>query len=896
MSVASGHVSRAKYYLEIKNDIKTFPPGKNFQNGFFVFSERKLLPHSPGRFVTSVSKIVYDPKATLSLQSQKFLHTAFGGSRHHINLYRSAGNRALVSAPNQHTGYYFTGGPGSGKSTLALILYQLTETNSKSVELPDLDNPFSRGELVSCNLILINEFSHVEKKHEKYLKQFTGRDVISWSKKNIQGVFTSTFNGIIVITSNIGPDVTFGRSEALNDRFIPVEFSPRLGKPDPNLPQILSSDLHGFLNWFSTAGEQMIYSLTRATLINKEMNFESNIMAQFIQKFMSFVPGVVLGVVDAKEHYELFLEERNVKVSHYKYDFSIEFTSACNNFYNKQIQKKRLLIEPGMKKFFFIGVGFRQNEDAMPKFKYESFELNQDIWENYRTDGNHEYLEVTPTKVEEIGSFLQNPLRSSPEGSMAHSQQIEPAIPLRISKGPDLSGTNSTVPEHTHLRTPASSKSKSKSTSKNKEKPVFATPPFEQFPIPQKPATPRVNKHTLTNFTEKHKYEGLVIEKPSMNLSEDSFLETLAIINDTIVVPLSQTQFDGKFYYHPHKLFPQTEIARKRIALICKLAEITHKYVFGLGSNPIIWYKALSLAQEKNPVPEGKLPSSINLYQKKNHFTGDLVPRKFFWDDLSSPRLLAVPAHTIRDVHRSFRGEIFELLATHSDTYLYDCDLSSCHARVITFFRDKIAAPYLYDSFEKADLYLEIAINLQKKHPSLNVIPTIKLRKIIKIKCLAMLNGGGLGTQKHISDLVEDIVRLHTTAGSFLLNTVCNILKKEPIVIEFHDHGEYMNKNNEIFILSHAAPLTHKTGPHKLNSPAMCCQETVIMTFLIEFIGISGLDILPITTIHDGILLSTKNFLTDKQIAAFNKDFSVFLDKKIGFTIPVEFELVGTPG
>lgn len=94
-------------------------------------------------------------------------------------------------------------------------------------ELVDLDIPFNRGELVDCNVIIVNEFAMTDTKYEKQIKAFSGRDLISSTKKNVQGVFTGTFDGIFIITSNLGSDITFKDSVALNDRFIPVEFVPR---------------------------------------------------------------------------------------------------------------------------------------------------------------------------------------------------------------------------------------------------------------------------------------------------------------------------------------------------------------------------------------------------------------------------------------------------------------------------------------------------------------------------------------------------------------------------------------------------------------------------------------------------------------------------------------------
>lgn len=71
MLMATNHLKRAKVYLAKNARDTDDPSGKNFHNGFRVFSENKLYPHSSDRWVTDISSTQFDPEAKLSFYLQK---------------------------------------------------------------------------------------------------------------------------------------------------------------------------------------------------------------------------------------------------------------------------------------------------------------------------------------------------------------------------------------------------------------------------------------------------------------------------------------------------------------------------------------------------------------------------------------------------------------------------------------------------------------------------------------------------------------------------------------------------------------------------------------------------------------------------------------------------------
>lgn len=225
--------------------------------------------------------------------------------------------------------------------------------------------------------------------------------------------------------------------------------------------------------------------------------------------------------------------------------------------------------------------------------------------------------------------------------------------------------------------------------------------------------------------------------------------------------------------------------------------------------------------------------------------------------------------------------------------YVYDTHLSSCHVRIIMMFLTKQQAPLLYKSFTDKDLYLEIAIKLKAVCPKLCVFLDKQLRKIIKIKCLAMLNGGGLTTENHIDRLVDAIYEKdfpeYKTTMKYLIPQLANL----PIVKEFREHGDFISSEEKVYLLTNNSPVTSSGSKHILSSPVMCSVESLAMTYLMEYIFECHHDILLLTTIHDGMALFSPNNLDSDALDLFNLNFSKFVEKRLGIPLPIETTYVG---
>ena len=86
---------------------------------------------------------------------------------------------------------------------------------------------------------------------------------------------------------------------------------------------------------------------------------------------------------------------------------------------------------------------------------------------------------------------------------------------------------------------------------------------------------------------------------------------------------------------------------------------------------------------------------------------------------------------------------------------MYDIDMYACHTRFCMLFINKTEGSYLHSSAQNADMQRILAENIKVKNPMLNKIPTKVVRTAIKIKALAMLNGGGIKNPQLIRPIME---------------------------------------------------------------------------------------------------------------------------------------------
>ena len=295
-----------------------------------------------------------------------------------------------------------------------------------------------------------------------------------------------------------------------------------------------------------------------------------------------------------------------------------------------------------------------------------------------------------------------------------------------------------------------------------------------------------------------------------------------------------------------------------------------------------------------------------NLNNKKRH-GGSVFPYIYFFGQKGFPRYNCFPPHTARDSVKVFKFSMLRCFSQVSSFHLYDIDFSACHLRVVTLFITEERGKYLYDSIKKNDLWMEITYETKINNPFLRFFPIIVLRKVVKTKALAMLNGAVLTTEDHIKGLLKNKTDEKGVPLLSYLNGLCQVLATLPIILEFHQHAKFIYSNKRVFLLHLEKPVSpvknqavktinqsiESSGSHTLNSKVFTSIESVAMSYLIEFLICKFKNVIPLVTQHDGVIIASLSELTQPDIEDLNEQYKGFLGKEFNLDLPVEVEKIG---
>jgi P4 family phage/plasmid primase-like protien len=156
----------------------------------------------------------------------------------------------LVPAVNYHVFFFLYGDGGTGKSTCADLLTALVgEANTIALQLEELDNGFTRSQLVGKQLYLAGELTSRSFRHIGLLKQIVAGEPIFVDVKNRPG-FMYRPKGRFVMTSNVHaatPDTSGG----FERRFLQIDWKHVIpeGERDYELAKKLMAELPGVFRW-----------------------------------------------------------------------------------------------------------------------------------------------------------------------------------------------------------------------------------------------------------------------------------------------------------------------------------------------------------------------------------------------------------------------------------------------------------------------------------------------------------------------------------------------------------------------------------------------------------------------------------------------------------------------
>lgn len=382
-SFISQCLKRLKYRLKVDDSMKIFPFGINFKNGYFVPATKKVLPHTPLRFVTKMVDFLYDPTQSLNKEMVTYILQLCNYDTHNINLLRSLISRCLLPRPELETAYLLHGPFKTEKYTFVKFLLKVLGTNrSVKKTFKELSSLSSIAELENKFLYVFREITKFRELEAEWLERITGRE--SFRIKFTQTTKNVTPEGVLLMTSNYSPDDLFSVSHTILDRVYLIHFHKVVKNSDENLLEKLLDNGNRLIYWSISMPNDHLEKLEKVDDINVILAAETNIVVDWIIKTFSIDRD---GYILKKDLFPNFLEYLKKVKHNYKYaktNFYSNFYETCNKIFGikmsdsrKKVTDKTIQTTPRV----VVGLKFKENGDPSLETKLKEARFYQNPFE-----------------------------------------------------------------------------------------------------------------------------------------------------------------------------------------------------------------------------------------------------------------------------------------------------------------------------------------------------------------------------------------------------------------------------------------------------------------------------------------------------------------------------------
>ena len=295
------------------------------------------------------------------------------------------------------------------------------------------------------------------------------------------------------------------------------------------------------------------------------------------------------------------------------------------------------------------------------------------------------------------------------------------------------------------------------------------------------------------------------------------------------------------------------------------------------------WFEGLQIARRKDP-------HSKKLFM--NHkFMGAFFPIGYLDNQSMHPRLLYKNYNSISNIKGSWRKHSARLWEECTGLHLYSVDLTSAHAR---FFYWAISQrlpvnnnALVTDSFwdNLANQFLNIT---QLRHK----LPYKPIRKLFKIGSLALMNGGALNSRKNLMPAIKKKNDLENNPIKWSLPLISTYFSNLKSSIEIKKASKILENGGIIWPSGASQRYVKNSHPHRVLSAIYCGPELLALTHLVQISLMEGVGLLPMALEMDGLLVASKENLSDEQLENLSNIYELVLTTIFGIALPVKIQSV----
>jgi putative DNA primase/helicase len=286
----------------------------NIENGIVDLKTGKLLPHDREQRLTKITNVVFDENAKCP-EWLNFLEQIFQGDKELIEYMQRLIGYSLTGEITEQIMVFLIGGGSNGKSTFINTIKDLMGEYGKQAKSDTFIKKKETGanndiaRLVGARFVSAIESEDGEQLSESFVKQITGGEpVLARFLRQEYFEFIPEFK--VFFTTNHKP-VIKGVDEGIWRRVRLVPFNLQLPKEkrDKKLPEKLSLEMPGILNWviegclkWQQTGLNDPKVVMKATSEYKE---DMDILGPFLYE-CCFVPMIDEVKIEAKEIFEVY--------------------------------------------------------------------------------------------------------------------------------------------------------------------------------------------------------------------------------------------------------------------------------------------------------------------------------------------------------------------------------------------------------------------------------------------------------------------------------------------------------------------------------------------------------------------------------------------------------------
>ena len=359
----------------------------------------------------------------------------------------------------------------------------------------------------------------------------------------------------------------------------------------------------------------------------------------------------------------------------------------------------------------------------------------------------------------------------------------------------------------------------------------------------------------------------------------------LSIMKKHVANPLKGSTFIVEKPYNPRKQDSHCFHYQARKKAVKGVGPVVHFMGKEASQWAQCWFEGLGSARHIDPRSR-KL--SMN-----HKFLGGFFPIGYRDNTNGHPRLLYKNYNNISTIKGSWRVTGASLWEQNTGLHLYSVDIGSAHARFFYWAASSLKGVKKTDGVLLDDNYWDRLTDQFLKIMQLEEkLPFKPMRRLFKVGSLALMNGGSLRSKKNLLPAIKDKLDLTGDPIQWTISLIATYFMNLKSSVEIKTASKALENGGIAWPMGSIQQYVKTEKPHQVLSAIYCGPEMLAMTHLVQVSLLEGVNLLPVALEMDGILVASKDVLSDQELTNLTRVYDLVLLTVLGIHLPVTIKSV----